>query len=216
MSFLKLIVVLGIMVTISACSTERESDPSRTATEQLLISEAADRSADQLNLNIPPGSKVFVDASNIDGVDSKYAIATMRERILKLGGDLVADRGSADAVVEIRSGALSIDENTSLVGIPALPIPIPLAGNITIPEIALFKKAEREGVAKFGGIAYEAKNGKLIGISEPQFGYAHEGQHVFLMFFSWETRDFSADKKQLVPVDRSDLPGTPSIAALSP
>jgi hypothetical protein len=216
MSFLKLIVVLGIMVSISACGTERQSDPARTATEQLLISEAADRSADQLNLNIPPGSKVFVDSSNIDGTDSKYAIATMRAHILELGADLVADRNSADVIVEIRSGALSIDQNTSLVGIPALPIPIPLAGNITVPEIALFKKAQREGVAKFGGIAYGAKDGKLIGISEPQFGYAHEGQHVFMMFFSWETRDFNPEKKQLVPVDRSDLPGAPSIAGLSP
>jgi hypothetical protein len=216
MSFLKLIVVLGILVTISACGTQRESDPSRTATEEMLISEAADRSADQLNLNIPPGSKVFVDSSNIDGTDSKYAIATMRAHLVKVGADLVADRKDADVVAEIRSGALSTDEKTSLVGVPAMPIPIPLAGNITVPEIALFKKAERIGVAKFAGIAYQAKDGKLVGISDPKYGVSHEGEHVFMLFFTWQTRDFSPEKEQLVPVDKSDLPGMPSIAALSP
>ena len=216
MTFLKSIVLLGIMVGISACGTQRESDPSRTATEELLISEAADRSADQLNLNIPQGSKVFVDSSNIDGTDSKYAIATMRAQLVKLGADLVADRKDADVVAEIRSGVLSTDEKTSLVGVPAMPIPIPLAGNITVPEIALFKKAERIGVAKFAGIAYQAKDGKLVGISDPKYGVSHEGEHVFLLFFTWQTRDFSPEKERLLPVDTTDLPGVPNIANFAP
>jgi hypothetical protein len=211
MTLLKMIVALGLVAIVSACSTRRESEPPRTATEQLLISQAADRAADQLNLNIPPDSKVFVDSSNIEGLDSKYAIAAMRERILKLGANLVADRGNADVVVEIRSGALSMDESNFLIGSPQFDIPIPATASITFPEIALFKRAERKGVAKFAGVGYDAKDGKLLGVSEPQFGFSHERRYVLLLFFAWERRDFIPEDDRLVPLSASDLPPFPGI-----
>jgi hypothetical protein len=189
------------------CSALRpSSDPPRTATEQLLISEAADRAAEKLNLDIPPHSKVFVDSSNIDRLDSKYAVATMRERILELGGNLVGERGDADVVVEIRAGALSVDENNFLLGVPEFEIPIPAAASITFPEIALFKRAERLGVAKFAGVGYDAKSGDLIGATEPQFGFSHDTRFVVLLFISWEKRDFIPEDEDLIPLSASDLP----------
>lgn len=206
MTGLKPIALLSLVVTVGACTIRNESNPPRTATEQLLISTAADRAAARLNLDMPPNSKVFVDSSNIDGLDSKYAIATMRERILKLGAQLVADRGAADVVVEIRSGALSVDENNFLIGIPQFDVPIPLAGEIPFPEIALFKRAERDGVAKFAGVGYGAKDGKLLGATEPQFGFSQEKRYVLLLFFSWERRDFIPEKEKLVPLSAADLP----------
>lgn len=208
MTFLKMIALLGLVVTVGACTIRNASNPPRTATEQLLISAAADRAADRLSLDMPPNSKVFVDSSNIDGLDSKYAIATMRERMLKLGASLVADRGAADVVVEIRSGALSVDEDNFLIGIPQFDVPVPLAGELPFPEIALFKRAERQGVAKFAGVGYGAKDGKLLGASEPQYGFSREKQYVLLLFFSWERRDFIPKDKEegLVPLSTADLP----------
>lgn len=73
---LKSFVLLGLVLAAGACTTRKESNPPRTATEQLLISAAADRAAEKMNLDMPPDSKVFVDSSNIEGLDSKYAIAT--------------------------------------------------------------------------------------------------------------------------------------------
>ena len=208
MTGLKPIALLSLVMTVGACTIRNESNPPRTATEQLLISTAADRAAARLNLEMPPNSKVFVDSSNIEGLDSKYAIATMRERILKLGAQLVADRGAADVVVEIRSGALSVDENNFLIGIPQFDVPIPLAGEIPFPEIALFKRAERDGVAKFAGVGYTAKDGKLLGATEPQFGFSQEKRYVLLLFFSWERRDFipREDQDRIVPLSTADLP----------
>jgi hypothetical protein len=190
MTVLKILVVFAVIVAVGGCSTRRETSPQRTATEQLLISAAADRAADRVKLDIPPNAKVFVDAANFDGLDAKYAIAAMRERMLKLGANLVADRGAADVVVEIRAGALSIDEKKLLVGIPEFNIPIPLTTAITVPEIALFRKAERKGVAKFAGVAYDAKDGKFTDASEVQYGFSHETRWVFLLFISWETGDY--------------------------
>ena len=196
MTFARLSLALRLIVLVGACNTRRESTPPRTATEQLLISAAADRAAEQLDLAMPANSKVFVDSSNIEGLDSKYAIATMRERMLKLGANLVAERGDADVVVEIRSGALSLDENKFLLGSPEFAVPVPLSDSITFPEFSLYKRAERRGTAKFAGVAYDAKTGKLLSATEPQLGFSHETRYVLLLFFSWENRDFIAKPEE--------------------
>lgn len=202
----KTFVLFSLAVAASACTVRNESNPPRTATEQLLISAAADRAAEKMNLDMPPNSKVFVDSSNIEGLDSKYAIATMRERMLKLGANLVADRGAADVVVEIRSGALSVDGDKFLIGIPQFDVPIPLTGQLPFPEVALFKRQERGGVAKFAGVGYDAKTGKLLDATEPQYGFSHERRYVLLLFFSWERRDFIPKEERMMPLSAADLP----------
>ena len=153
---------LAALLALGACSTERETSPPRTATEELLVSTAADRAAEHLDVAIPKGSKVFVDASNFEGTDSKYAIAAIRDHVARCGGYLVADRKDADMALEIRTGALSIDEKSLLVGIPRFDVPIPLAGNFKFPEIALFKRAQQKGVAKFAATGIDARTGQLI------------------------------------------------------
>lgn len=206
MTHLRIFIVLGLALMVAACSTRRETSPQRTATEQLLISAAADRAADRLNIELPEHSKVFVDSSNVEGLDSKYAIATMRAGLLRRGAALVADRAAANVVVEIRSGALSVDESKFLLGVPEFEIPVPASDSIKFPEIALFKKAERKGVAKFAGVGYDAKDGRLLGVSEPQFGFSHETRYVVLLFFSWERKDFIPDDERLIPLGGDDLP----------
>jgi hypothetical protein len=189
-----------LLLALAGCTATRQTSPQRTATEELLISTAADRAAAGVDLALPAGSKVFVDAANVEGLDSKYAVAAMRDRILRQGGRLVADRGAADVVVELRSGALSIDEESFLIGIPSIDIPVPLAGSpAKTPEIALFKRAQQQGVAKFAAIGYSAKDGTLIAASDPQYGFAHRRHYVLLLVIGWTTND-------LVPAEQQDQP----------
>lgn len=185
---------LLLIFLITGCTSSRETMPQRSATEQLLISTAADHAADAIKLDITSGTKVFVDASNFEGTDSKYAIGTLRDRILQLGGHLVSDRVLADTVVEIRSGALSVDQSETLVGIPQFDIPIPLAGPLGFPEIALFKKSERRGVAKFAATSYGIKEGESRGSSGPRFGFSHDTHWILLFFFSWSSSDLLPDE----------------------
>lgn len=185
---------------LAACSTQKESSPPRTATEQLLLSTAADRAVKRMALEIPPGKKVFVETNYFEGVDSKYAVAAIRDRLLKQGVALTDERKEADAVIELRAGALSIDESETLVGIPSMDVPIPLAGAFTLPEIALFKRGERKGVARFAATSYDAKDGLLVASSEPKSGYAHKNEWVVLLFVSWWTDDLPGD-------DEDDLLG---------
>jgi hypothetical protein len=91
--------VILILVALSACTTVTESNPPRTATEELLISQAADNAAANLAFQMPRGTKVFIDSSNFEGTDSKYAIASIRESLMKQGAYLVADKKDAETVV---------------------------------------------------------------------------------------------------------------------
>lgn len=188
-------IAIAAALALAACSTEKQSSPPRTATEQLLISTAADRAMDGLALSIPAGTKVFVNAENFEGTDSKYAIGAIRDRLLRQGAALVAERGQATAVVEVRAGALSIDESETLVGIPSYDVPVPLAsGPIKLPEIALYKKKERKGVAKIAATSYGAADGRLIDSSDPQFGYSHKKEYRVLLFFSWRSSDLPQEE----------------------
>jgi hypothetical protein len=177
----------ALALALAGCTSSRESSPRRTATEQLLISKAADEAAARLTLPLPKGARVFVDAGNFEGTDGKYAIGAIRDRLLELGARLAPERSAADIVVEIRAGALSVDEHKTLFGIPESEVPVPLTGDFTFPEIALFKRDERLGIAKFAATAYDAKEGRLIGTTEPRFGFSYRRKWVVLLFVSWTT-----------------------------
>jgi hypothetical protein len=115
----KQVVGIFLLLTLAGCTQAVESNPPRTATEQMLISTAADRAAEKLALALPKGTSVFVDASNFDGTDAKYAIGSIRAQLLKQGIRLVEDKKKAHTIVEVRSGALSTDKSQTLVGIPS-------------------------------------------------------------------------------------------------
>ena len=169
------------LLLLAACSLTRESNPPRTATEELLISTAIDRAVEGLKLDIPKSTSVYLDTSDFEGTDSKYAVASITERVLLAGGRLNPDRSKADMVLAIRSGALSTDSDGFLLGIPATGVPIPLAGTLSLPEVALLKRAETRGVAKFAATLYDAKTGALKSVSGASYGFSHRTHWVVLL-----------------------------------
>jgi hypothetical protein len=184
---------LALAATLVACATARKTDPPMTATEQLLISTAVDRSAAQLKLALPEGSKVFLDPQYVEFEPSqmiypRYAVAAVRSQLLHLGAQLTANRSEADVVVELRSGAQSIDDHNTLVGLPGFSLPVPLAGALAVPEVPLFKYFRQTGHAKLGVVAYD-REGRLIADSGVQHGEAETVHWVVLFVFSHTSQD---------------------------
>jgi hypothetical protein len=189
MDNLRTFIVL-LPLILAACSTTNETNPPRSATEQLLISTAADRAAEKLALTIPPKTPVFIDAATFDGIDSKYAIGAIRASMLKQGVYFVDDRKKAKTIIEIRAGALSTDKDQFLVGIPSFNIPVPFAASgLGFPEIALYKSDTQKGVAKFAFIGYDAKTGKPVQVEDPQYGFSHNTKQTVLIFVNWTDND---------------------------
>ena len=192
--------LIGCLIILAGCTTVKQSDPARTAEEEMLISTAADRAAAELSLQIPTKTKVYIDASNFEGTDSKYAIGAIRASLLLQDIALADDKKSADVIVEIRSGALSTDNKETLVGIPSFSVPIPLASTaLTTPELALYKDAEQKGVAKFAATAYNGgKHVFEIPVQDLKYGFSHDAKYTALLFISWEDNDAVPDEDDVV------------------
>lgn len=177
---------------LAGCSTERLVPPARTATEQLLISTAVDRAVERLADALPADGAVYVDPGNLEGFDGKYALGAMRDGLLRRGARLAFSREKADTVVEMRAGALSVDDRDALIGVPSFGVPIPLSGDVNLPEIAIFKKDMAQGVAKLAATAYDAHNGALVKSAGPEHGFAHKIQWTLLVVVTWDSSDLMA------------------------
>jgi hypothetical protein len=180
---------------LEGCSTVRLTEPAQTATEQLLVTSAVDRAVAKLDPHIPPGTRVFVDAQYFDNgaptSQTKYAIASIRDRLLHLGVNLVADRGAADTVVEVRTGGQSIDHRDQLLGIPALPVPIPLTTTvITTPKLPIYEQDRQTGIAKLALTAYDKNTGALTSSSGPVYGTSRKSHWVVLLLISGSKDDY--------------------------
>lgn len=184
------------MPGLTACTSNRDTETARSATEEMLLSTAADRAAVEIAAGLPTGRKIFVDTSDFDAVDSKYAIGAIEDALLRRGNSLVTDRKSSDVVVMLRSGALATDANETLVGLPSFTAPIPLAGSATTPKIALYDKEDHRGVAKFAATAIDPKTGALIASTTPRYGYAHSKEYTVLLFISWDRQDYIPKKDE--------------------
>ncbi|GGB44068.1 hypothetical protein GCM10011505_26750 [Tistrella bauzanensis] len=194
-----LVAAIVAAALLAACTSARESAPARTATEQLLLSSAVDRAAQALMLDLPPDAAVYVDASLFEGLDGKYAVGSVREQLLRRGARLMPDRDRADIVVEIRSGALSIDDEKALLGIPAFDVPVPLSDTISTPELALVKRDERRGTVKLAAIAYDAHDGRMVDATGPRYGFSHITDWTVLVF-SWSNSDVLPEDKAIPPI----------------
>ncbi|GAB3684930.1 DUF6655 family protein [Salinisphaera aquimarina] len=176
--------LLGVIV-LGGCTTLRETEPGQTAREQLLLSTAADQASAQIAPNLPAGNRIYIDTSNFGSsgeYQNLYAISTIKAALLKQGFALANGPDDADTILDVSSGALSIDKTEHLFGIPSADIPIPLAGPLSTPELAIWKSKERTGVAKFLLTFYDAKTGTLQDASDPIYGFSHYDKSSILFY----------------------------------
>jgi hypothetical protein len=158
--------ICGGFVHFVGCGATRSTDTTRTATEQLLISDAIDRAVQSMNLQALAGQSVFLDDTKLtDTVDKNYYISTLRQHLLATGCELRDKREDADFIVEARAGAIGTDRNDLLFGIPSMNMPsIPLVQPVpaAIPEIPIAKRKDQRGVAKIAVFAYHRATGTPV------------------------------------------------------
>jgi len=149
------------LLATTGCATARSSDTARTATEQLLISNAVDQAIAKIDFTPLAGRAVYLEEKYIDGADRNYLIASLRHAVLASGSRLVTKIEDADLVLEARNGGLGTDRLDRFVGMPKVDVPMVLP--IGIPEVRLFSRTTQTGTVKLGLIAYDAKTRELLG-----------------------------------------------------
>ena len=183
---------------LSGCATRTVSNTPRTAIEQLLLSTAVDTAIDKISLPELADKKVYPDFSNLHSYDSEYVKSAFRAYIASGGAIILEKPEEADYIVNISCGALGNEYKDTLLGIPALPVP---GSPMTLPELALWKHVERDGIAKFLVTVYT--NGKIVS-TKHYYGKAERDESFFLWMRSqpkddirkaWEKAEESIEKK---------------------
>lgn len=186
-----IVILLVVFVGLAGagCVSKRTTDPARTATEQLLLSTAADRALSGVVSDAVGDSVVFVRDAHLESYDRPYVLGALRVRLARAGARLTSNEAEASMWVEPRSGALSTDDDTFLIGIPSFDIPLPLvtSGPLKTPEVALFKRAARRGIAKLAVAVYDHE-GKLVADSGPVLGLSRTTDWT-VMFIPWTSSD---------------------------
>ncbi len=183
-------VAIGLMST--GCHTSKLTEPPRTVAEMVMLSHAADQAIAQLDLDPVQGKKVFLDASYFESVDGKYVIGALREAIAIHGGILVDQLDASQWVMELRNRGLGMDTRSALFGLPAMEIPVPFAGRVASPELALYKANLADSIASFAVVVYDRQEGLMLATATEGEGMSKFNQYQLLGFIKWRSTDVGA------------------------
>lgn len=164
------LLLLAATGVLTGCGTTL----SRDATQQLLISDAVDRSIRRIDFTVLSGQKVYFDTQYIQHikgqgfVNAEYIISSLRQQMVAAGLLLQDKAEDADYVVEARVGALGHNNHeityglpansslgqalntaaTMMPGVPALP---------ALPDVSVAKKNDELGACKVAAFAYDRR-----------------------------------------------------------
>jgi hypothetical protein len=185
-----MMVAIGLMST--GCHTSKLTEPPRTVAEMVMLSHAADQAIAQLDLDPLQGKQVFLDASYFESVDGKYVIGALREAIAIHGGILVDQLDASQWVMELRNRGLGMDTRSALFGLPAMEIPVPFAGRVASPELALYKANLADSIASFAVVVYDRQEGLMLATATEGEGMSKFNQYQLLGFIKWRSTDVGA------------------------
>ena len=170
----------------SGCvNKQRMTEPARSVGEQLLLSTAIDRALSELDMEAIgrlKGFKVYLSTTYLKALDQEYLIGSLRDLLFSSGALVVDDPVQAQMIVEVRSGANSLDSATVTAGIAedqALPNPV-TGAPVALPELALFKKENNVSVTTVALVAYHTNTRVHVFSSGTLLGGAYDRHYQIL------------------------------------
>ncbi len=151
------------------------STTQRTATEQLLLSEAVDNSINQIDFSPLQDMKVYLDTAALRPVQGQgivggdYVASVLRQKMLAARCLLKQDRSDAEVIVEARIGALATNGHDVVYGIPAsngvsaLSSALPNTPAVPpLPELSVGRSNVLAGMSKVAVFAYDKQTNEAI------------------------------------------------------
>jgi hypothetical protein len=176
------ICALSLTALVSGCAAQRTlTQTPRSATEQLLLSAAAERSATQIVSPDVQGTRVYLEVTGLTK-DAEFARDTVANELQARGAVIVTEATKATHTVRIVVQALGTDQTESFFGVPAM------SGIIPIPEIVLFKRNRQTARSRLRFTVIDARTGQTVGQAQEV-----EGRTVFtrlaILAFAFEWSD---------------------------
>ncbi|QSH41901.1 hypothetical protein P0136_05640 [Lentisphaerota bacterium ZTH] len=181
------ITILALIMLLSfGCATPTVTNTKRSAEEQLLCTKAVDLAFEKITFTQVSNKKVFIENKLLEASDKEYLQGTVKYKLVNSGAIISDDKENSDIIVELFSGCVGTSHKKWLGGIPEMGIPVPLAGTVSIPEIAFFKRVRQAGYCKTKMIMVDRKTGKSILYIPLLFGESYHN-HFFILFFPFTT-----------------------------
>jgi hypothetical protein len=215
-----------LWMSMGCIGTIRDTTTPRTSTEQLLISTAAERAIASFE-NVDDelkGKRVAIDDTRFESIDKAYAISALRHYVSQHGGHIVPlapvkmkDSTGKDIdvpperILEIRNGALGINDTSWGIGIPSFPLAVPsMPVTSMTPPLYLFFRGKQEGWAKFQFWILDPITSNYVARSKDLWGHTYYSKWYF---FGCGPFDFSQD---IYPDEQAVNNGTPPDTKVAP
>ncbi len=184
---------LGLVLAgiLTGCSTTQKiTSSARTATEQLLISEAVMRSmatapAD-FSLPIPKSSVVKLDMFGISG--DKDLVKGVVAGWLGQQGYIAQDE-PATYRINVVVDSLGTEHANTFFGIP--PITAALIP-ISLPKLSFYEADSQTGYARFHLDIFEIPSGRFVGTTAPFIAETHFNTHTVLFLIKFKRTDLTS------------------------
>ncbi len=179
------------MLLVSGCAFSRApSQTVRTATEQLLLSQAIERSLHDLSVPLAEGSTVTIETVGFAvpptafPSDLNYARDTVAGRLGQLGLRIHPKNEEPRYILRVLVQSLGTVQGETFLGMPPIAI---LA--IALPELTLYKAQLQNGYMRYSIDIYEAASGRYIRSTPWYTGSSYYNQYTFLFLFKYNTTD---------------------------
>lgn len=194
---------VSIMFLMSCSTTPRTTDSSRTAIEQLLISEAVTQSLPKKYdkpLPIPIGSKLSLNTSSLTKDQAQLQLI-LTGWLGRQGYLVQKDGNNATYRVDVIVEALGTESARMFFGIP--PIQSQLIP-FSLPELALYKSQYQTGYVKFNMNIFERTTGKFIGSTSNFLADSYHNNYTILFLVTYTSTDLTSPP-QLGSFNRESL-----------
>jgi len=196
-------------VLLMGCALEQEmSRTPRTAVEQVLLTQAVEQALVNLEVQLPEGVNVDVDATGLESDRSRLRMTNadlgaidrpsrdifyIRDLVAaELGrrGHRVSARDTESPyLVRVMAESFGTIQGTTFVGMPPVQsVLIPFA----LPELTLYKHQGQSGYARLHLDFYDNRTGEFLGSTPKLVGRAYYNQYTVLLLITWNRTDVTA------------------------
>jgi len=187
-----------ILYLLSACAPSRElSKTARTATEQLLVSQAMERSVSGVTVPLPDGSSVAVETAGLKDTDTAYTRELVAGRLGLLGLRVHKKEEEANYLVRVIVQTLGTDQENSFFGIPPVTsVLLPFA----LPELATYKYEHQQAVVRLRLEIFERATRRFITSTRWYDGLTYFDHYTLFFFIGFHVTDLTepGDKERLL------------------
>lgn len=187
-------VALGCLLASGCALTRTPTQTARSAIEQLLLSQAIERSLYDVHIPLEPGSSFTLETVGFavppisvnTAAEVGYAQEIVAQRLGQLGFRIKPKSEEATYLARVLVQSFGTVQGETFFGMPPVQsVLIPFA----LPEITLFKRQLQTGYVRFSIDVYEVSSGRFL-FSTPWYaGSAFYNQYTFLFMFNYNSTD---------------------------